>query len=351
MIAILVDGNNQIGIGHYTRCLTIAKALIKEGKDVIFMCSYDSDLPCLYNKEVNYIVLSNSDVKPWDPLEIGQHIESLNVKLLIIDSYRIDNSHFAILKKFCYTVYIDDLNTYDCDVDCVVNFNLDAQPKKYHNQNFLRRLVFAGIKYYPIAEQLLRKRNRSIKRVVKKVMITSGSTDPKHCISKIIYGIDPLKYEQIEFILLKGLFFEKEYIDELNILASTYDNITLLEWGEQFIENLANVDLLITSGSSIALEALTMNVPCITYQFADNHNIECVELQSQNMADWAGIYKNDSFENTNNRMKRLFQLNLDYGYRLQKEKNYKSMFDGHGAVRLVKVLLDLYKKDSLCPRS
>ena len=37
MIAIRVDGNGDIGIGHIMRCMSIAGALVENGVEVLFI--------------------------------------------------------------------------------------------------------------------------------------------------------------------------------------------------------------------------------------------------------------------------------------------------------------------------
>ena len=57
VIFIRTDGNSQIATGHLVRCLCIAEALDKEGKQVVFLLSDEESLSLL--KELSSSLFSD----------------------------------------------------------------------------------------------------------------------------------------------------------------------------------------------------------------------------------------------------------------------------------------------------
>lgn len=339
MIGFRVDGNFQIGMGHYIRCSGIARSLEASGNGVLFIPSKDSDPSYLRKNGFKYKQLKKDGLIGWNAEEVCEIIEENRISVLLVDSYRISNESFCLLKQYCKVVYLDDLDFYGCDVDVVVNFNIGADRKKYLEYTFLAREVYTGISYYPLRKEFNGKRKKNINKQVRSVLITSGSTDPVRCVYQIMQAIGPLSYPEIEFRLLIGLFYSEKYKNELLSEMSVYPNVKIILWSADISDELASVDLLISSGSSTVIEALSLNVPCITYQFADNHHIECIQLQQLLFADWAGEYlEGQENEITNMKMRELFDSELCFEKRVRQSKRFSTLFDGKGLQKIVEII-------------
>ena len=54
MIAIRVNGNNEIGMGHMMRCLAINEEIVQAGLQSAFLVSEESNVEMLSKNRYNY---------------------------------------------------------------------------------------------------------------------------------------------------------------------------------------------------------------------------------------------------------------------------------------------------------
>ena len=345
MIAFRADGNKDIGMGHLMRCSTLYKGLIKKGEKALFLVSPDSDTSFLDASGFESFKLKDPGPRGWSVEETISFIERTGTDLLVVDSYRITGEELSALRKHVRLAYIDDLYSYDADADIIININIDAREELYAGKGDDGRKICAGIKYYPLREEFFPYIASPIRKEVKTVLITTGSTDPFHCAYQIT---DTLKsFSDIRFIVLIGAFYPEAYTEELKTLIDHSENVTALSWGGNIAETLSECDLLVSSGSSTVLEALSVGVPCITFQFAENHRTECDELQKLQMAPFAGVYDSCSSTDTNDRLIQIFRAELEYETRKNRHNIFAGVFDGKGAERITKILSDAADKKTV----
>lgn len=339
MIGFRVDGNAEIGMGHYMRSACIAERLRNNGETILFISSEDSETDFVENKGFLVYKLRKWNTNGWDVIETIEIIKEKGITTLFIDIYRITEYDFEILRENVRTIYIDDLNLFNCNVDAVINFNLEADEKFYKEHSIVSREVYAGIKYFPLRQEFSEKGEKEIKNNVKSILITTGSTDPIKCALKVMQALSIDNYPDVNFQVLIGLFYSKQYQEELFLKYSGKRNVEFISWGQNMADVISQNDMVISSGSTTVFEALSLNVPCITFQFADNHNIECVQLEKQGLAAWAGIYNNTENDcRTSDRLRLLFNAELKYEERLKHSFRFRKVFDGSGIDRIVQVI-------------
>ena len=337
MIAFLTEGNQTIGMGHYLRCSGIAESLIEKGEDVCFIIPADADAGFLGLKGFRTYPLGSEISGGWDIDEACSIINRTGIKTVVVDSYRIDNDAFERLKSECGVIYIDDLDMYDCSADIVINFNPGADESGYMEQGISGRSIYAGVKYYPLRTEFNGKRKEDLNRIIGKVLITSGSTDPFGCVKEILTGIDPSLYGSIEFDVLIGKYYQAQYKGMLEDLMDRYPNVKLLAWGDAVSDLIVNADLVIAPGASMIMEALSLNVPCISYEFVDNHHETCIWLEKLGMT---GTFGKLPVNDTDNVIREVFISELDFEKRKEHSEKYSEVFDGKGLERVVKIIMD-----------
>lgn len=339
MIGFRVDGNAEIGMGHYMRSVCVAERLRDSGETILFISSEDSDTEFIEYKGFFVYKLRKWNTNGWDVLEAIEIIKKKKITTLFIDIYRINKYDFDVLRENVRTIYIDDMNFFDCNVDAVINFNLGADEECYKKYSIVSREIYTGIKYFPLRQEFREKINKEIKEKVKGVLITTGSTDPCKCALKIIRALSIENYPDINFQILVGLFYSKQYQEELFFECNSKRNVEFIFWGQNMADIISQNDMVISSGSTTVFEALSLNVPCITFQFADNHNMECKQLEEQEFAAWAGIYNNtENTCRTSDRLRFLFDTELKYEKRLKRSYRFREVFDKCGLDRIVQVI-------------
>lgn len=341
MIAIRADGNMDIGMGHLMRCMCIAQELVQMEVKVIFLPSPDTEIDILLRQGFQVLQLKEIRTLGWDLKETLNIIQQKKIDLLIVDSYRTSLEDFKALRKYTKVLYLDDLYSYDADVDIIINCNIDADCRMYFNSQIKDRKVFAGIEYFPLRKEFDQYLNNPIREKIANVLITTGSTDPFRCIYQITKSLTIGCFPQINFNVLLGKFYPESYIKELKNHLAQEKNVYFISWGGDIAKIISTCDLVISSGSSTVFEALSIGVPCITFQFAENHNTECVELDKLGMAPWAGIYDFIQDEATNKHLRELFIMEFDFSIRKLQYNAFSQKFNGKGLQRIIEIICEI----------
>lgn len=335
MIAFMTEGSNEIGMGHFLRCFGIAEKLSEQGEDVCFIIPSDADKSFPESKGFATYVLGGSGNAGWDIEEACRLAGDLNVGTVIADSYRLNNDDLGRIRNRFRIIYLDDLDIYDCNADAVINFNPGADADKYLNADIPGREVYAGVEYYPLRKEFEGKRKSGLSKDVKSVLLTSGSTDPYECVLNILKEIDPDLYRDIRFNILVGKYYSDEYKADLKAVCDMHGNVSLLSWGDSVSDELVKADLLITPGSSMVMEGLSLNVPCITYEFVANQHETVKWLDKLGMAATFGRFPKSG---TDSKVRKIFDAELGFDARKRRSDAYSYSFDGKGLERVADII-------------
>ena len=336
MIAFRVDGNSNIGMGHMSRCVSIYKELEKRGEECLFISSRDTDTTYFEKSGINVCQLVMDGPLGWSVDETISLIKQYEVVLLIIDSYRITSEDIAKLKKETRILYFDDIYNYEANADITINCNIDATREPYGTVNGKNKKVYTGVQYFPLRQDFFPYIGKPIRTTINNVLVSTGGTDPAHCSLEIIRTL--VEFSMVNFHVLIGAYYPQKYIEEIVQFAAEHENIKIVKWGGTIEKTIANCDLVISSGSSTVFEALSIGVPCITFQFAENHRTECEELDRLQMAPFIGQYNVSDKVETNKKLKKFFQCELSYSERLRQYNTYCNVFDGKGLERIANII-------------
>lgn len=334
MIVIRADGNNNIGMGHIGRCLSIAKALKKYDEEVLWIISCDSDAESI-NSEGIHFIRSSEDSRSVFNSALKACLSDNNVTSVLVDSYNISDSELDLMSAVTSVYYLDDLNMFDYNVCGIINYNFEADEMMYANTNFEQRKLFLGTKYFPLNVELWDAPKCTIKNNVERVMLTSGSTDPICCIDKILSKIDPSRFRDIEFNILIGKFFDDGYRSKLLKKYSYSANVVFVEWGRSIVDLYNNVDILIAPGATMVFEALALNIPCMSFMFVDNQKAQCEIMDAMKIVPFLGDFRNNVI-----RIADKFEDMLKYERRVRAQKLSSNLIDGCGAQRIAEILIN-----------
>ena len=332
----------SIGMGHIGRCLNIAKAVRKQGADVLWIVSRDSDTAVMSENGLRFIRSDSGAEVVWNE-KLRDCILSDGVTGVLIDSYFIKQHELDSVNCPVPVFYIDDLNMFDYNVSGIFNYNFEADKKMYEKTRFLRRRSFLGPKYFPLNSELWSVPRCRINENVGNVLITTGSTDPDYITDKILRGIGPSRYGDIMFSVLIGKFFGEKYKSFLVDKYSKSGNVKFVGWGQKISEIYGGADMLIAPGATMIFEALSLGIPCLSFMFVDNQEAQCDVMDKMKIVPFIGDLRGDKSIYFADK----FEMMLDYRTRKEIHGRSVDLIDGQGAQRIAGILLGKEYENSL----
>ncbi|MCI6231673.1 MAG: UDP-2,4-diacetamido-2,4,6-trideoxy-beta-L-altropyranose hydrolase [Selenomonas sp.] len=342
MIVFRTDANETIGMGHYMRCFAIAHELVKRGQEVLFLIAPDADAMAVQEQGFPLWQLRQQGRElGWDAAEAAGWLSAQPVDVLFIDTYRINQPSMKTLAEVVPdSWYMDDLCAFDYPVSNIVNYNLDAAVEMYQSLLSHPSKLCIGASYYPVRQEILDARVRSLRPVVQRVLIATGATDPFHMAQALLEELAP-RFADVTFAVQLGKYYDDAYLAKLQTLAETHTNSCLLDWTKRMGERYAACDVCITPGSSMMSESMTVGVPCISFAFADNHLGQCIFMDRADMASYAGDVRTGAIAVCKNVSAALASL-LPLDERNFQRVRFAQLFDGKGAARVAEALTKTY---------
>ncbi|MBE6085499.1 MAG: UDP-2,4-diacetamido-2,4,6-trideoxy-beta-L-altropyranose hydrolase [Selenomonas ruminantium] len=340
MVVIRADGNGKIGMGHYMRCFAIAYELRRRGEEVCFLLAPDADAGAV--REQGYPLHQLEKIAEplgWDAAEAAEWLKGQEQATVFIDTYRIDSEAMALLSDAAHNAcYMDDLYAFDYPIANIINYNLEAGKESYQGLLTSKTELYIGPAYYPVREEILHAKVKHLRLKARRILITTGATDPLHIELALLKRIvQDKQLLALELIVQCGLYYEKDYLEELQEFSAQYDCIRLQGWTKDMGALYASCDICIAPGSSSMSEAMTVGIPCISFAFVDNHLNQCHIMDEKGLAPYAGDFRKES-EKVCQRIEHFLLYFLDIENRNFARAQFAGVFDGKGAARIAKIL-------------
>jgi UDP-2,4-diacetamido-2,4,6-trideoxy-beta-L-altropyranose hydrolase len=303
-IAFRVDASVQMGTGHFMRCLTLARELLKQGAEITFICRHS--LPALTDLlEENGINLKQLPASQtpfantsniyanWlgtsqliDAEDTIGALSDIKIDWLIVDHYALDHTWEDKLKTHTNKVMvIDDLANRKHQCDLLLDQNY------YHDEaNPYRGLIpescqlLLGPKYALLRPEFreLRSQIRLRDNWVQRILIFFGGVDANDYTSKAIDAISTIENQIFTVDVVIGAQHpNKENIIQACQQAGYQCHIQT----NKMAELIAQADLCIGAGGSATWERCALGLPTITICVAGNQLVLC-----QNAAQVGLIY-------------------------------------------------------------
>ncbi|CAM3893420.1 hypothetical protein [Rheinheimera salexigens] len=182
LIYFLCDANEKSGMGHFLRCIALAKALIQENIKVIFVGDYSGTAQGFAEYFGVNLQLNKASIEQ-------RVLQLQQASAIIIDSYCFEPTklptehHYVLIDDFCqHGAY---------PVQGVLNFTLAAMDYDYLIKGAQHQAL--GLKYYlphpAISELKLVDTVSNIKKIL--IMIGSGDVDKVGIrIADLLYSLD-----------------------------------------------------------------------------------------------------------------------------------------------------------------
>lgn len=245
-IILRADGEEELGMGHIYRCLSLAYHLT--GHDILFVTKKDYELGVKKLQESYFpirIINENEDI-----FEI---IDDFQPDIVVNDILDTEKSYMSALKqKVSRIINFEDRGNGAAYADCVIN----ALFNEKCNGN-----IYSGFKYFFIRDEFLTAVPKPFLEQVKNIVILFGGSDPSDLTRKT-YGIFQKiseKFPAVNFHVITG--FGYRYKNEVQ--TDEEHHIYIHNDVKRVSKYLAEADMAITSQGRTMYELACMGVPSI----------------------------------------------------------------------------------------
>lgn len=299
-IAFRTDATNQIGTGHFMRCLTLADGLKQRGAQIRFV---SRDLPAhlrdmLTAKNMGFVSLG-SDVNPlpsgdlahasW--LGTGQAqdaqatIHALSDQSwdwLVVDHYALDARWESALRGTAKKIMvIDDIadRQHDCEMLLDQNLYGDMQTR-YIGKVPAHCLLLLGPRYALLREEFRRQHEQTQPRSgsVKRILVFLGGVDADNYTGSVVEALSQTDGLHVDVVI--GA--QHPCREQIKAACAQHGFICHVQT-DKMAGLMAGADLAIGAGGSATWERCCLGLPTLTICVADNQSKQIVDSASEGL--------------------------------------------------------------------
>lgn len=250
------EGGSSVGMGHLSRCLSLAHVFSKEA-DIVFVV----------NNEASEVVRNNGyDVYLSETFDVSNvaKIASLKPDLIVMDSYRADSDYVDSLRKIAKVAIFDDNGEHNpVTAHYVINGNLHATQIDYQSL-YTDTLFFLGPRFLVMKPEYWYIEEEEDSYKGKGILITVGGADPHHLILKFMEALRDLP---IVKKVIVGPFVPPDELQKIEGNSKGFDII----WKPVSLkEHIKRSKLVLTAAGSTVYEAILLGKRLVVFSLAEN---------------------------------------------------------------------------------
>ncbi|HKR74862.1 MAG TPA: glycosyltransferase, partial [Candidatus Nitrosocosmicus sp.] len=260
-VGILAATGKSIGLGHLTRCLSIAISLRQLSHNIEFILENEYFSNWIHESGFS-IRYSNQLMHKYD--------------LIIVDKYDIDKKFLQTAKTWCNLLArVDDAYSLFDDkiTDIIINCNPYAKEDLYEGIVRQDSHLILGAEYVPMDSKFCRLRNEyRLKNTIENITLTFGGSQNIDFVKRVCERIQTKNYYTNIFVL-NGTKLK----DSLRNTAAL--NLKLLPLISNIEEVLSVSDLVVCAASTTCWQLCASGIPFICFKTADNqkHNYDYIK--------------------------------------------------------------------------
>lgn len=292
-VAIRVDGNTEIGVGHVLRCLTLAEKLVDFGIQSIFYTRNIS--PHLYEKiskkfkTVRLTRIENSfnpidEYSKWlgcsqnyDAHEFIDMIANLDIKFIIVDHYGINEEWETIVSvQHKRLIVLDDLANRRHKCDMLVDQSIGLKGNEYEELVSENCVTLLGPRYSLLNKNFELQTQAFVEKKYS-LLINFGGADKDNY---TLHVANLLEDSSLPSTLTTKIVVGKDYpcfSRLIDFVVSSRFKIKLIRNPNNMAREIAECKFSIGAGGVSLLERSSLGVPSILYTIANNQLHICEE--------------------------------------------------------------------------
>lgn len=328
-IAFRVDANPHIGMGHLSRCLSIAACLAQNGHSPLLITADASTRHLIEAKGFSSVCLDSSYNVMGSELDKLTHIIAEHkIQRLVIDSYFVTEEYLGALRNIVKTIYLDDVNAFAYPASLLINYNLYGSDFDYSQiQERYGTKLLVGPAYAPLREEFSLQSPALPRKKAQHVLVSTGGADPMHLGEKIT-GALLSAFNDLTIHWVAGAFAETSSIESQRLII--YRNVTAMA------ELILRCDVAISAAGFTLYELCACGVPTLSYAFADNQLFGARAFDAQKIIPWAGDFRESPKECLARIIAEVGRLQGSYERRREQSFRMRQLVDGKGAGRIAR---------------
>ncbi len=346
-VIIRADGNQEIGMGHIMRCLSIADALQAKGAEAVFVTADRESLALLRGRGYEPFVLECSYREMESELDrFGRYFRQHPAELILVDSYCITRRYMETVGSWARTAWMDDLGEPVYPTDVLIDYNIYGKELPYetaYRQAGLRlpERSLLGCEYAPLRAQFAEGRHSRIRESVSDVLITTGGGDAANVAGelcrRLAAEIGQGRHRDVRYHVVCGPFSrQKEMLKQFageNPAFRIHENVTDMRG------LMEECDIAVSAAGSTMYELCSMRLPTVCFTFAENQLRMAACFDALTEIRYAGNVMEEREAVMGRLLEQIFRLEQDGALRERIRKQMEGLTDGRGAGRLARALL------------
>lgn len=331
-IILRFDASADIGLGHLHRMLSLGEALDRSLGDegsIIYAVNSDDYAKRILRKEKVQFIEQGVDTKE---IFVASAIAYENPDVVVFDQkYDYKKEDLIRWKRKTKLISIDyigkDYQLMDTNILPIAHFDESKYPE-FNN-------IFWGLKYTIINKNILRfKPKMDFQKEVKNIVVTTGGTDPKGVLLKLIPWLKEMDLDANILVLVGQAFKYKKELEHL--IGNLPDNFRVMPYS---VQEFVKGDIAICTFGVSIYELIYLQIPaiCIAHSVENAQGARILKDRYGVIEDM-GYIKNIDPQNLHMSIRKLL---TDKAYYRDMVERCDSLIDGEGAKRVANMIVEV----------
>lgn len=339
-IIFRVDATPLVALGHLKRCLALAERLKESGSLVFFLTSNDTyAVQLIHTAGFPYRTIDAPPNTPTDSASLIEMAGQSGVRMVVIDSYEIDNQYRQkLMKEGLFVISITDSPYTNIISHVIINGNLHAEALTYTVPDGTKLLT--GIQYLILGREFWHG-GSAVPMVdhVHNVLITMGGIDHYDLTATILRLLEASKKRFTITVIIGPYYTNRAAIE--NQVKRMRKRVEVVETPPTLYTWMSQCSLAFSAGGQTLYELAVLGRPTVGISLWENQegNVSALAalgaLRALTYRDERGFV--EELEAT------IVQLLEDSDELRRLSKVASSIVDGKGAERVARAIIESYK--------
>lgn len=289
-VAFRVDASDQIGTGHFMRCLTLAGELQKSSTEIIFLVRVMPEhlQKLLIERNYRFVLFDNIEnaavevdlahshwlyvSQEQDARDTTEALSGNSWDWLVVDHYSLDYRWESVLRKVVARILvIDDLADRKHDCNILLDQNLYADMEvRYNGKVSISCKVLLGPRYALLRDEFVKGRKNSKAKHLDKIqniLIFFGGVDAENNTCCAINALVNIGAQDLRVNVVVGM--QNPYLKQIQDQCKAHHFNCHLQT-TKMAELMSSADLAIGAGGISTYERLYFRLPSILKSLAAN---------------------------------------------------------------------------------